>query len=199
MRLRTIRTVLMCSVVMLWLPSVIASQDGRSGAYPPLQIGDVSAPVGIEVFIDLQCAAATAYLRKLNEFQKQRPDDLFITVRSFPISRHKNAALAARAVEAAASQGKWLEMIELIGDGVEAWKDHERPVEVFAAYATKLGMDVKLFEFEFDGAVVGHRMQMDMERARMLGVNGTPYILVNGYPTSYWDAQDLAAIILKTK
>lgn len=199
MRLRTLCSALMCSIVVLWLPSLIASQDGRAGAYPPLQIGDVSAPVGIEVFIDLQCGAATAYLRKLKEFQKQRPDELVITVRSFPISRHKNAAPAARAVEAAASQGKWLEMIELIGDGVESWKEHEQPVEVFASYATKLGMDVKLFELEFDGAVVGHRIQMDMERARLLGVNGTPYILVNGYPTSYWDAQDLAAIILKTK
>ena len=189
----------MCSVLMLWLPSIIATQDERSGSYPPLQIGDVSAPVGIELFIDLQCGAATAYLRKLKEFQKQRPAELFVTVRSFPISRHKNAAPAARAVEAAASQGKWLEMIELISDGVEAWREHERPVEVFSAYATKLGMDVKLFELEFDGAVVGNRMQMDLERARLLNVNGTPYILVNGYPTSYWDAQDLEAMISRTK
>lgn len=184
---------------MLWLPSIIAAQDARSGAYPPLQIGAVSAPVGIELFIDLQCGAATAYLKKLKEFQKQRPDDFFITVRSFPISRHKNAAQAARAVEAAALQGKWLEMVELIVDGVESWKEYERPVEIFSAYATKLGMDVKLFELEFDGAVVAYRMQMDMERARDLGVNDTPYILVNGYPTSYWDAQDLEALISRTK
>ena len=43
------------------------------------------------------------------------------------------------------------------------------------------------------------RVQMDMERARLLNVNGTPYILVNGYPTSYWDAQDLEVMISRTK
>lgn len=193
------RTVLVCSAVALLLPCVIGAQDTRPGAYPALHIGDPAARVTMEVFIDLQCAAATAYWKKLKEFNKQRPGEIMVTVRSFPIARHKNSAAAARAVEAAASQGKWLEMIELIADGVEGWKQRDQPLEIFSAYASTLGMDVKLFELEYDGAVVAHRMQMDAERARALNVNGTPYILLNGYPTSYWDAQDLDTLISKTQ
>lgn len=199
MRLNILRIVLLGFLVTSWLPAFISAQDERAGAYPPLQIGDPNARVRMEVFIDLQCGAATAYMKKLKEFNRERPDDMLVTFRAFPITRHKNALPAARAVEAAGLQGRWLEMMEMIADGVDSWKEHERPIEIFSSYAKMLGMDVKLFELEFDGGVVTHRLQMDVERARSLNVNGTPYILINDYPTSYWDAQDIDAIISRTK
>ena len=190
--------VVLYSVLLIFSATLLAgAQDITPGAIPPLQIGDPTAPNRVEVYGDYRCEASAAFFKNFRDMVFRHPQEVVVTFRHFPIG--KNSVAAIRAVEAAGMQGKFVEMMQLLYDNPEAWKNSDSPHTVFAEFARSLGLDPNTFDLDATGAVTAERLARDIERAKALGVNGTPWVLWNDRPMSYGDAQDLEKIIFPAK
>jgi protein-disulfide isomerase len=123
------------------------------------------------------------------------PEDLNIVYRHFPlIEVHKNALPAAKAAEAAAKQGKFWEMHNLLFEKQEEWGQDSNALDKFISYAEGLGLDVELFKSDFDSKEVQDRIAADMASGDSLRVNATPTFFLNGNkvsPRSYDEFKNL--------
>ena len=104
--------------------------------------------------------------KQFRDLEAKHHDQVLITFRNFPLDQHKNALLAAKAVEAAAAQGKFMEMMAMIYDNQETLKIDDSAGAVFATYAKALGLDVDRFELDRHGQAVIDRINFDLERAK---------------------------------
>ena len=99
------------------------------------------APVTIVEFSDFQCpycgAAHPELARLLREFDGQ----VKLVFKYFPLSAHERAMPAARAAEAAARQGKFWEMHDLLFE-----HQHELEDADCERYASALGLDMERFK-----------------------------------------------------
>ena len=185
-----------CAALSILLGSVLlAAQDTRPGGYPPLQIGDPGAPNQIEIYNDYQCPASAHFFRLLTEMVDKYPGQVAVTFRSFPLGGHKNAWPAARAVEAAAAQGKFVEMSRLIYESQEKWKASDDAASMFADYAASLKLDTRAYGVNIESAGINFRITQDIERGRSMNVSGTPWMLLNGNPMAYGDALNIEKFI----
>jgi Na+/H+ antiporter NhaA len=88
---------------------------------------------------------------------------------------HPEAELAAQAAEAAADQGRFWEMHDLLLDHQE----HLKKLDLLG-YAEQLGLDVPRFKNELHSHAHQARVAQDVESADLSGVSGTPTFFVNG-------------------
>lgn len=109
-------------------------------------IGDPNAPVKIVEFADMQCPACRAAQPILNSVLEKHQGQVYFVFRHYPLSTHKNARTAARAVEAAAQQGKIWEMVDLLYTKQPEWSESSDAKDLFARYAQELGLDVEKFK-----------------------------------------------------
>jgi Na+/H+ antiporter NhaA len=96
--------------------------------------------------------------------------------RHLPLSDvHPQAAFAAEAAEAAAAQGRFWEMHDLLLSRQNALgpKDLMR-------YADELGLDVERFHDDLQRHAHEARVAQDVESADLSGVSGTPTFFING-------------------
>jgi Na+/H+ antiporter NhaA len=133
------------------------------------------APVTVVEYGDFECPycgqAETVVRELLRDFA-----DVRYVWRHLPLNDvHVNAQLAAEASEAAADQGKFWEMHDLLLDRQDALRPDD-----LVAYALQLGLDVERFSDALrthSGAV---RIAEDVDSADLSGVSGTPTFFVNG-------------------
>ncbi len=158
-------------------------------ADPNLLIGQLShmtgnkeAKVNVVEFGDYQCPAcgyAAPIVKQLIEAYKTNPNVNFV-FRNFPLPQHSNAMVAAEAAEAAGAQGKFWEMHEIIYSGQNDWSGSPNATEIFAGYAQKLGLDVKMFTDAVNQQKFQDVIFKDRSDGQALGINSTPTFFVNG-------------------
>jgi Na+/H+ antiporter NhaA len=100
---------------------------------------------------------------------------------------HQNAQLAAEAAEAAADQGSFWEMHDLLFDHQDAL----RPPDLLD-YARQLGLDVERFTDDLSEHKGAARIAEDVDSADLSGVAGTPTFFINGQ--RHYGAYDIAAL-----
>ena len=134
------------------------------------------------LYTDYQCPYCAKVEPKFEEAAKKLDGIMNVTVRHMPLNMHANAVPAALAVEAAAAQGKHVEMANKLFNTQNDWKNiQERPKlrTLFNDYAKELGLNVE----EFDKALLDSNtvkpVQRDYEHAVKIGVKGTPTFVVN--------------------
>jgi protein-disulfide isomerase len=88
---------------------------------------------------------------------------------------HPNAQLAAEAAEAAAQQGAFWPMHDLLLGHQGRLALHD-----LVGYATQLGLDVSRFQAELIEHVHAARIAQDVESADLSGASGTPTFFING-------------------
>ncbi len=140
-------------------------------AFTLVEYGDYECPY---------CSKAVPVIARLLERFGAR---LRFIPRHFPLPDvHPYAALAAEAVEAAAAQGKFWEMHELL----YARQDHLQPADLLR-YAEELGLDVAAFEADLAASRFADRIAADVEGGESAGVAGTPTFFINDrrYAGSY--------------
>lgn len=142
--------------------------------------GNANAKVTLEEYGDYQCPSCVALYPELRNIEKDYGDQLRFVFRQFPLDMHKHALEAARAAEAAALQGHFWEMHDLIYQHQPTWSiaDDVRPI--FTQYATDLKLDVARFTRDWDSPEVAARVAADVARGKALCVMGTPTIIING-------------------
>jgi Na+/H+ antiporter NhaA len=105
----------------------------------------------------------------------EQPDVRFVW-RHLPLTDvHPHAQLAAEAAEAAAAQGAFWPMHDLL----LAHQDHLLLPDLLG-YAGRLGLDVRRFEHDLRHDSQAARIAADVESADLSGVSGTPTFFVNG-------------------
>jgi protein-disulfide isomerase len=174
----------------------VYAQDINPGASPAWVIGNAKAPVSIEVFNDYQCPPCGTFNEQLKKIEAEYKDNVRIIFRNFPITNtHQNALLAAQTAEAAGLQGHFVEMINHLYGNAKYWAESENPRQLFMSYAQELRLDLDRFALDLDGELVRERIRLDVARAKSLGVNGTPTILLDGKMLAPAKTADIASLI----
>jgi Na+/H+ antiporter NhaA len=128
-----------------------------------LEYGDLECPF---------CGQAESVLREL----LADVGDLRYVWRHLPLTDvHPHAQLAAEATEAAAAQGEFWEMHDLLFEHQDAL----RPQNLHE-YAARLGLDAERFDNDLRKHVYAARVADDVDSADLSGVSGTPTFFING-------------------
>jgi protein-disulfide isomerase len=154
--------------------------------------------VTIEEFGDYQCPPCGAVYPELEKIREDYGDRVRLIFRHYPLTRiHPNALAAAHAAEAAGLQGKFWEMHGQLYREQKSWQNSADASARFVAYARALGLDAERFTRDVNGEDVDKRIVADHERAKSLGVDGTPAFFVNGrkLPPSAVGGKDVRAAI----
>ena len=140
--------------------------------------GDPNAPVKIIEFADMQCPACRSAQPILKSVLEKHKDQIYFVFRHYPLSTHKNARAAAKAVEAASAQGKIWEMVDLLYTKQPEWSEKSNPEDLFAGYAQELGLDVEKFKTDLDESY--DIIDRDFADGNKLSVSSTPTFFING-------------------
>jgi protein-disulfide isomerase len=119
-------------------------------------------------------------------------DDLRFVWRHLPLSDvHPQAQIAAEVSEAAAAQGAFWEMHDLL----LANQDKLQPTDLIG-YARQLGLDTDQLHDDVKRHVAAARVAQDVESADTSGVSGTPTFFINGQRHyGAYDVESLKAAI----
>jgi protein-disulfide isomerase len=163
--------------------------DGMSGSIRKMRLtvpaagrdhvqGPTEAPITLLEYGDYECPYCGEAHPIVKAVQERLGNRLCFAFRHFPLLMvHPRAEHAAESVEAAAAQGKFWQMHDLIFENQDALEDED-----LAEYAATLGLDAKRLIGEVRNRAHEERIREDMQTGRRLGVNGTPTFFVNGVP-----------------
>ena len=141
-------------------------------------IGDPNAPVKIVEFADMQCPACRSAQPILKSVLEKHQDQVYFVFRHYPLSTHKNARAAAKAVEAAALQEKIWEMVDLLYTKQPEWSEKSDAKDLFTGYAQEIGLDVEKFKTDLDASY--DIIDQDFADGNKVGVSSTPTFFING-------------------
>ena len=138
--------------------------------------GRIDAPMQLAVYGDYECPYTRRALIQVRTVRETLADDLVFVFRNFPLVEiHPHAMHAARAAEAAAEQGKFWEMHDVLFDHQRALTDGD-----LAGYARELGLDEARFDRDRGAQAVLSRIESDVDSGESSGVEGTPTLFING-------------------
>lgn len=169
-----------------WIAFALAARmfDQRDADLPRLlsdpvdpDVDHVRGPAGAELtlveYLDYECPFCARVTGVANEVRAHFGDRLRYVSRHLPLTVHPHADLAALAAEAAAEQGRFWEMHDLLFE-------HQAELEVqdLAGYAADLGLDVEEFLRALQDERLVDRVRRDLVSAEASGVRGTPTFFV---------------------
>jgi protein-disulfide isomerase len=149
--------------------------------------GPIDAPVTVVEYGDFECpycGQAEPFVRELlRDFS-----DVRYVWRHLPLNDvHPRAQLAAEAAEAAAAQGAFWEMHDVLLEHQGALAPSD-----LVGYAEQLGLDLERFRHELSENAGAGRIADDIDSADLSGVSGTPTFFING--RRHYGAYDTAAL-----
>jgi protein-disulfide isomerase len=156
--------------------------------------GPKDAKVTVVEFLDPECESCRAMYPMVKHLLGQYGNRVRLVVRYMPF--HPNSLLAIAALEAAAEQGRYWEMLESLFVNQPRWGDHHAPrPEVIPQLAEQLGLDMEAYRRSVATDV--HRKVADTDRkdGESLGVTGTPTFFVNGKRLDNLGYETLKALI----
>ncbi|HEU5211168.1 MAG TPA: Na+/H+ antiporter NhaA [Gaiellaceae bacterium] len=153
--------------------------------------GPMEAPITLLEYGDFECpycGRAEPVIRDLlADF-----GDLRYVWRHLPLNDvHPHTQLAAEASEAAADQGVFWPMYDLLITHQDALEEPD-----LVSYAEELGLDIERFEEDLRRHSMASRVAEDVDSADLSGVSGTPSFFINGrrYQGAY-DIETLSAAV----
>src|SRR3712207_6236511 len=138
--------------------------------------GTASAEVTLVEYGDFECPYTRRARPVARRLSQEFGDRLLFVFRNFPLTRiHPHAQAAAEAAEAAAAQGRYWEMHDLLFDNQRHLEDED-----LRRYAEHLGLGLKRFDRELAEHAHARRVREDVRSGLKSGVKGTPTFFVNG-------------------
>jgi NhaA family Na+:H+ antiporter len=135
-----------------------------------------SGVVSVVVYGDYLCPYCRRLRHVLARLRQALGERLAYVFRQFPNERaHPGATLISRAAEAAAKQGRFWEMHDLL-------YEQEPPLtqaHVFE-FAQMLGLDIERFRRDLEAEEIRNRVEEDLSEGKRNGVTGTPTLFVDG-------------------
>ncbi len=156
--------------------------------------GPENAKVTLIEFSDFQCPACSHWSPAIDRLMRERSDRVRVVFKHLPLPQHDHSREAAHAAEAAARQGKFWPMAELLFQN----QDHLERADLLK-YAGQIGLDVEKFKSDIDSAPVSDRVKRDFAEAeRTILVSerpGAPAFFLNGRRADVGSPEQLAALI----
>jgi Na+/H+ antiporter NhaA len=137
--------------------------------------GPLDAPVTVVEYGEFECPYCGRAEPEVRELLRDFADVRYVW-RHLPLTDvHPHAQLAAEASEAAADQGAFWDMHDLLLE-----RQDKLQMPDLVSYAERLGLDVVRFTEDLQGHVGANRIAQDVEGADLSGVSGTPTFFING-------------------
>ena len=158
-------------------------------------LGTAQAPVTLVEYGDFECPFCGRAYPDLKRVLRELKGKVRFVFRHFPLSdEHPHAQHAAEVAEAAAAQGKFWEMHDLLYQRQGALADDD-----LVRYANELGLDAARVRRELAAHVHAARVREDVVSGTQSGVSGTPRFFINGRRHEEpGDAKTLAAALRRT-
>jgi protein-disulfide isomerase len=108
---------------------------------------------------------------------QQYPKDVNFVYKQFPLpaTMHPNAMPASKAAMAAAKQGKFWEMHDIIFKN-----QRELSADKLKEYAKQIGLDVARWEKDFNSPEIQQQIDKESAEGRAADVQGTPTFFIGG-------------------
>src|SRR5215472_16405985 len=130
-------------------------------------LGPADAPVAVVEYGDYECPFCRGAARDVHRMLDLYPGSIRFAFRNFPIVQlHPHAEQAAQAAEAAAAQGKFWEMYELL-----LRPSSRLDLDSLLGYARDLGLDIDRFRKEVTGRGYAAKIEGDVREGVSDGVN----------------------------
>ena len=137
--------------------------------------GPADAPVTLVEYGDYECPYCGRAYPVVKQLQRAMGDRLRFVFRNFPLNTiHAHASAAAQAAEAAAAQGKFWEMHDILFEHQETLDAHD-----LREFALKIGLEIYKFESDLAAERFAPRVGEDFRSGVRSGVNGTPTFFIN--------------------
>jgi len=170
-------------------PAVVRDDSHRLNSPP-------DAAVTFVEFLDFECEGCRAAYPVVEQLRADYGDRVEFVLRYFPLPGHVNGERAARAVEAAAQQGRLEAMYRTMYETQAQWGERRTPADdVFRGFAAELGLDMVAFDAAYADPATAERIQVDVDDGMALGVQGTPTFFVDGEQVSPRSVDDLRTAI----
>ena len=154
--------------------------------------GPLDAPVTVLEYGDFECPYCGQAEPIVRELLREHGDVAYVW-RHLPLNDvHPSAQQAAEAAEAAAEQGAFWEMHDLLLDHQDELRFRD-----LVRYAQQLGLDVERFEKDLRMRTGAARIALDVDSADLSGVSGTPTFFVNDL--RHYGAYDIATLSAAVK
>lgn len=129
--------------------------------------------------LDFECAACAQLYPYMEDLREQYGDRVTFAVRYLPL--HGNSLGAAQAAEAAAQQGQFQPMYQVLFENFEDWSGSESSQkDTFFAYAQDLDLDMDQFRSDYEDPATVERIAQSQLDAEALGVSATPSFFLDG-------------------
>ncbi|HEU5158972.1 MAG TPA: Na+/H+ antiporter NhaA [Streptosporangiaceae bacterium] len=149
--------------------------------------GPAAAPITVVEYGDFECQYCGQAEHVIRELMAGAGDVRYVW-RHLPLSDvHPQAQLAALAAEAAAAQGKFWELHDLMLARQDALGSRD-----LVRYAGELGLDVERFRMDLRKNTGAAHIAEDVDSADVSGVSGTPTFFING--RRHHGAYDIAGL-----
>ena len=175
-------------------PKISKTETERPGEIVHV-LGPANATVTVEEFADFQCPPCGNLSEPINQLQKHY--NLRVIYREFPLAMHNHAKEAAYAAEAAARQGGFWQMHDLLYREQAVWSKSTDARALFSAYAGMLQLDLDRFKKDMDSNEVQQKVEVDQQRGAAIGVKNTPTIFINNeaVPGTKSNPDELPALV----
>lgn len=137
--------------------------------------GPEKALVTIVEWADFECPHCKLLSPILDSLVDRFPGQVKLAYKFYPISGHKDGEVAARGGYAAIGQGKFWEMHHSLFEN-QGQNDRTGVVK----QAKTIGLDVDAFKKAMADDEAANRLERDRKQADDLGLDGTPFIFING-------------------
>ena len=137
--------------------------------------GPPDAPVTLVEYGDYECPYCGQAYPIVKRIQQELGGRLRFVFRNFPLNTiHEHAGVAAQAAEAAAAQGKFWEMHDMLYEHQADLADAD-----LREYALKIGLEIYRFDADLSQETFARRVRDDFRGGVRSGVNGTPTFFIN--------------------
>jgi cyclophilin family peptidyl-prolyl cis-trans isomerase/protein-disulfide isomerase len=145
--------------------------------------GPATALITFIEYADFQCPYCSQLSPYLKDIMAANPDDVRLVYRYFPLTGHALALISSQAAEAAARQGKFWEMHDLLFAKQADWTNLTSEASFtdwVISQATIMGLDAAKFASDLTDPAVVQKIADAQTAAESLGLPGTPFLMANG-------------------
>lgn len=166
-----------------WLTSSNKSNGSNSNVQPTQHTeGKGTSGVTLLEYGDYECPYCGQYYPIVKQVVANYGDQITFQFRNLPLTQiHPNAFAGARAAEAAALQGKFWEMHDMLYNNQNDWVNSSDPSGTFYTYAQQLGLNVTQFKKDFVSDQVNNLINADVTAFNKTGAQeATPSFFLDG-------------------
>jgi protein-disulfide isomerase len=154
-----------------------------AGSTPTSNVeGEGKTGVKLVEYGDFECPYCEEYYPIVKQVAAQYNTQIYFQFRNLPLTQiHPNAFAGARAAQAAALQGKFWQMHDLLYDNQNQWVSASSPETLFVGYAQSLNMNVSQFQNDYASTKVNNTIQADITAFGKTGQpEATPTFFLDG-------------------